>query len=370
MSVLLPDKIFTMKTKDIINYRLINQAIIYSKFKKPSEVVAHFGAIQSQDYPAARWATTYRTKKPDSQLLDTAFNEGGILRTHVMRPTWHFVAPEDIKWMIDLTGPRLIRVNEYYAKSVGVSKDMIKKGINIAVKALEGGNAFTREELKEIMLQGGFKAIDGRMVGHTLFQGEIEGFFCSGPIKNKKMSHMLLAERAPQAKGLDRDEALAELTNRYFRSHGPAQLQDYVWWSGLTTSDAKKGIEINNFKNEEVEGKKYWFIEKAKIMSAEPFAYLLPNYDEYAVAYKDRSAIFPPHSKSFYRKFEPFLGNSVIVNGTGVGGWRKDIQKGITTITVVPFRPLLKQEIALIREAVEQYGKFQNIPVTLQIYAG
>ncbi len=335
--------------------------------KSPQEVVSFFGAIQSQDYPAARWATAHRTKKPNAALVDEAYNNGDIIRTHVMRPTWHFVANEDIKWTIDLTGPRLIRINEYYAKSVGTNSEEMKKGIKVAVKAMEGGKSYTRQELQETMKEKGFKAIDNRMVGHTLFQGEIEGLFCSGPIKNKKMSYMLIDERAPKAKRLNKDEALAELARRYFQSHSPAQLQDYIWWSGLITSEAKRGIEMLGLKHFEIDGKKYFYSGTLKSDNPEPFAYLLPNYDEYAVAYKDRTAIFPHHSKDFYRKTEPFLGNTLIVNGIGVGGWRREVKKDTVNVAILLFAELSKKDMALVDQAVEEYGTFHGKKATYKL---
>ena len=203
------------------------------------------GAVQSQDYPGAKWAIGQRTRGATDAAFDEAFAQGRILRTHIMRPTWHFVMPADIRWMLALTAPRVNAVMAYYYRQMEVDETLIARAKPVFERALRGGKQLTRAELGTALEKAGIHATGVRL-GFIIGRAELDAVVCSGALRGKQHTWALLEERVPPAKRLDRDEAMRELTRRFFTSHGPAQLIDFVWWSGLTMADAKKELSWRN----------------------------------------------------------------------------------------------------------------------------
>jgi hypothetical protein len=282
-------------TLDIPRYRLHNQFLSQTNLTEPSQVVECLGAVQSQDYAGAKWALAQRLKNTTTDAaLEQGFNEGKILRTHILRPTWHFVAPQDIRWMLSLSAPRVHAVNGFMYRQQELDRASIKKSYAALEKALQGNKHLTRTELGSAFEEAGIKNASSIRLGYFLMSAELDGVICSGPRRGKQFTYALLEERAPEVKALTRQEALAELTRRYFVTRGPATLHDFTWWSGLTMADAKEGIDAvrSQFMSEEIDGKTYWFDNSVSpAQEKSPAAHLLPNYDEYFIGFKDRSAI-------------------------------------------------------------------------------
>ncbi len=229
--------------------------------------------------------------------IEQAFTDGAILRTHVMRPTWHFVSPGDIRWLLALTAPRVKAANAYYSRILEIDDALCKYCNDVLTKALIGGKQLTRSELVTVLQKAGIAAGNALRFTYIIMCAELDGIICSGARRGKQFTYALLDERISQARMLDHDEALAELTQRYFTSHGPATVQDFVWWSGLSVSEAKTGLEMasSQLMHDNVDGISYWFSSSTSSDNAlAQTAYLLPNYDEYIVGYTDRSAIFDP----------------------------------------------------------------------------
>src|SRR5688572_10872776 len=224
--------------------RLHNQHISQVGFRQPAEVVGWLGAVQAQDYAAAKWALALRAPGLTDADVDRALADGSILRTHVLRPTWHFVLPDDIRWMLALTAPRINALSAYYYRQMGLDDATFARSNDVLAKALQGGQQRTREELAAVLHQAGI--YNGELLAFTylMIRAELDGVVCSGARRGKQFTYALLDERAPQARQLTRDEALAELARRYFSGHGPATLADFVWWSGLTVTDARSGLEM------------------------------------------------------------------------------------------------------------------------------
>src|SRR6266566_3167547 len=282
-----------MTNLDIAHRRLHNQLISRQTFEKPSDVVQWLGAVQAQDFAGAKWALGLRIEGATDESIEQAFADGTILRTHVMRPTWHFVAPADIRWMLMLTAPRVNAANAYYYRRLELDDAIFTRSNAALVKALQGGKQLTRPELVSVLRRAGIAADDLLRFAHIIMHAELDGIICSGARRGKQFTYALLEERAPQARTLERDEALAELTRRYFTSHGPATLEDFVWWSGLTVSDATNGLAMvkTHFIQETIDGKTYWFAEMKQKNHSQQNVFLLPSYDEFTVGYKDRSAV-------------------------------------------------------------------------------
>src|SRR3989344_4573170 len=252
-----------MDRADILHQRLFNQGLSEKKFKNPYDAVKYLGAVQAQDYPAAKWGISLRLQNYSEQKIDEALNRGSILRTHVMRPTWHFVAPEDIKWMQMLTSPRVNKILGHYNRKLGLDEKLFTKTNSIISKALKNENFLTRTELSAVLKKHGIHK-QTQALAHIVSQAELDAVICSGPRKGKQFTYALIEERAPKVKEISQEKALEELVKRYFTSHGPATVYDFVWWSGLTMAETKKGIELakNALKSEIVENQTFWFSSK------------------------------------------------------------------------------------------------------------
>lgn len=318
--------------------RLENQRLASSGFKKAVEVVRWFGAVQAQDFNAAKWALGLRMRKGTDAVIEEAFNKGEILRTHVMRPTWHFVAPEDIRWLLELTAPRVnLKAGPNYRK-FELDAAVFKRSNKIFTKALQGGKHLMRSELKAALDRAGIDANDPVRLAHILLRAELDAVICSGPRIGKQFTYALLEERAPATKTLNRDEALAELTLRYFRSHAPATLQDFVWWSGLTVEDVKRGIaQVGTPRSARTK------------QSSTTSAHILPAFDEYFVAYKDRQVA--AGSLSTW----DVLGPTFIINGIAAGRWKRT---NSSEIEFNPSRALNESEKPALKQAVDRYRAY------------
>jgi hypothetical protein len=347
-----------MPTLSIPHIRLVNQQLLQTLLKTPKEVVSWMGAMQAQDYNMAKWAIGTRLPTSTNKQLEAALCKGSIVRTHILRPTWHFVAKEDIRWMLMLTAPRIKLALASYDKNIGLTKATVPKAHAVIREALEGGCHLTKQEIGEVLGAAGVEVRDNHMLGHILFHGELDGLVCSGAIKNKKQTYRLLEELAAPLKKFDKDRALEKLAERFFTSHAPATLQDFTWWSGLTGIDAKKVLEMvkPNFVSEEIEGDTYWLNNDFKGFEVDKnMAHLLPAFDEYVVSYKDRKAIFEHGYYSNVISTNGIFKPTVMVNGQVVGMWKRVVKGKKTTAQVELFKTLSKAAMSALAAEVEKF---------------
>jgi hypothetical protein len=301
-------------------------------------------------------------EKPVTEVeIEDAFNRGEIVRTHVLRPTWHFIAPDDIRWLLELTAPRVnVRCGPNYRK-YELDAPTFRRSNKILGKALEDRKHLTRAELKAALNRSGVTADDGIRLAHILLRAELDGVVCSGPRKGKQFTYALLDERVPPAKTLTRDEALATLARRYFASHGPATLHDYIWWSALTAGDARQSIELagTDLEKVAVNEKVYWtasddqYIKRSQELGLS--AHLLPAYDEYNVAYKDREAVLDRSSNMTTAKM---LGPTLMVDGKIAGTWQAVTNKNRLRFSLGKHRVFPKPEKVAVEEAMDRYASF------------
>lgn len=356
-----------MNTVDLISQRLRNQKLSSPHFRKPVDLVRWFGAVQSQDFEAAKWAIALRMRSATNDAIEDSFNGGAILRTHVLRPTWHFVTCDDIRWLLELTASRVNqRCGPNYRK-LGLDETVFKRSRKVLENALRTGKHLPRSELCRRLNESGVPANDTIRLAHILLRAELDAVVCSGQRIGKQFTYALFDERVTATKKIDRDEALAQLTRCYFRSHGPATLQDFSWWSGLSVSDAKRGVEIieRNLEKASVGEKTYWNLRSSK--AAPPslnVAHLLPVYDEFFVAYKDRQAIFDPQDGEPSLTSWDLLGPTVIIDGIAVGTWKRTPDK--KSIEMKFTRALKKTERTAVAQAASRYAEFLGLnPIAL-----
>ena len=359
-----------MKALDILQLRLSNTGLSASSFDSPEAVVKHLGAVQAQDFSAAKWAVGLRMQNATDVIVEKAFNEGKFLRTHVMRPTWHFVLPEDIRWMLQLTAPRIRRILGPYDQMLEITKKKLSQSQAEIKNALEGKKFLTRTELADILERKDMR-VRGQRLGHILMYAELDSLICSGPRRGKQFTYALLEERVPKYRKLSREESLAKLALKYFTSHGPAQTRDFAWWSGLSAKDSNQAVDSVQSKLSQtiLNGKAYYFSHetwarrqgsKNAFLDSDKQAFLLSIYDEYTIAYKDRSDL------SEKRDIERLIlmGNAltavIVLDGKVVGTWKRILKKDTVEINLNPFKKLDEVKLELVKKAAKHYGMFLN----------
>jgi hypothetical protein len=350
---------------DIVRHRLRNQRLASTEFKSPADVVAWLGAVQSQDFTGAKWGVGLRARGLTDADVNRAFDEGLILRTHVLRPTWHFVAPADIRWMLALTAPRVHARNAPYHRKYEIDSRLLARSRRAMERAIERGRQLTRPEIGAALGRAGI-VLDAMRLMFVVMHAELEAAICSGARRGKQLTYALLDERAPRARVLDRDEALAELTRRYFTSHGPATVRDYAWWSGLTMRDARLGVELakKTLASEVVDGLTCWHASKSDARRGRGSrAYLLPNFDEYLVAHQDRGWVVEsrPNAAAGTTEYPHHL----IIDGKLRGGWKRTFAARTAGVEVRPYRRLDKGEVLRVEKEVDRYSRFLGRPVAL-----
>ncbi len=360
----------------ITDIRTVNHQLEKPKFKNPKDVVTWMGAIQGQDYNMAKWAVGIRLKNGRLSDVEEALRKGEILRTHVMRPTWHLVAAEDIRWMQKLTGTRVKAIVESYsANYFEISPELHKQCYDLLGKILEGNNGLTKQEILEKMNQEGL-TIDTHQLGHQLAYGEADAFICSGVDKGKKATYALLDERVPFTPELTKEEALARLARNYFQSHSPASLADFVWWSGLPITEARQGIALmegeiiangltaykrvaDKLTIEKQPEQNLYVHSSCPVKPAKSKSiHLLPSFDEYLISYKDRTAALQldHHPKAFTNNgiFYPVI----VSNGKVIGNWKRTLKKNTVKVETSVFEPSYVLDEANLQKAISRYEKF------------
>ncbi len=350
-----------MTSDEIITRRLLNQRIAESEFREPAKLVSWMVAMQAQVWDMAKWAIGLRVTGSSNASIEMAFDEGLILRTHVMRPTWHFVSPADIRWLLKLTAPRVHAINAYQYRQTGLDAKKLHRGANLLAKALVDGKYLTRDELKTslnpIKLSG-----NGVQLACAMMYAELEGVICSGPRIGKQFSYALLDERVPNNKNITREDALAEFAKRYFQSRGPATIQDFSTWSGLSIKDIREGIEMlgSSLLKDRCDDKEYYFFDtELKDIKKLQSTFLMPDYDEYGMAYKHREAMVDPQVISMQKIAKDMAyTHFIIVEGKVAGTWKRSQSGKELTLETNYFVPLTKPKEQLVEKAMKKYLKF------------
>ncbi len=354
---------------DIALCRLFHQGIAKPAFEQPEQVVAHLGAIQAQDYPASLWAIGLRMAHSTQTLVEQAIANRLIVRTWPMRGTLHFVAANDVRWMLKLLTPKVISATAARQRQLEIDSQVLARSQALIIQALEGGKDLTRAELYQVLERGDIVPTGQRGI-HILGRLAQEGLLCLGSHRDKQSTFVLLDEWLPPSSAVKepaRDEALAELALSYFRGHGPATLPDFERWAGLKTSDARAGLETvkAQLRREEVDGQAYWLSQnQVNIPTEEVSVELLPGFDEYILGYKDRSAVLEPqYSQKIVPGGNGIFMPTIVSNGHVIGTWKRAIKKNKLVLTAVPFTTLSPAETEAFASAAARYGQFLNMPV-------
>ncbi len=285
----------------------------------------------------------------------------------MLRPTWHFVLPEDIRWMLELTGPRVRQVLGYYDRQLELDAPLLRRNRRRIARALAGGNHLTRLELKAVL----DVPADTQRLAHIVMHAELDGIVCSGALRGKQHTYALVEERAPDARELSRDEALAELTLRYFTSHGPATVKDFHWWSSLTQADIRRGLEAvgDRLRQDVVRGVTFWSDAAAPTARLAPnTVHLLHGYDEYVVGYTESKPLLHSSDARFVLPRGQVTFNSlVLLDGRVAGQWKRTAMKDAVRLDIVLRVPFDAAQRDALEAAAQRYGAFVGSPVRVSV---
>jgi hypothetical protein len=356
-----------MPRLNISHQRLHNQSIALPRFEQPSDVVAWLGAVQAQDYPGSLWAIGLRMRNAVEGAVEQAVANRTIIRTWPMRGTLHFVAAADVRWMLDLLAPRVVAGLARRHQQLELDELTFSKSRKLFVRVLRGRRQLTRTAMYEVLERANISTAGQRGI-HILGRLALDGVVCFGAREGKQQTFALLDEWVPSVETRPREEALAELARRYFSSHGPATLRDFVWWSGLRMGDARTALELakTHLGTETIGEQTYWFASIVRTVRNLPQrVHLLPPYDEYTVAYKDRSAVLNRLHARLASSGNGILYPSIVVDGQVVGTWKRELNKGQLVLRPGLFARLNKSETRELVSAASRYGDFLGLPVVL-----
>ena len=360
-----------MKPLEIALRRLRNSRLTGTGFTTPEEAVGWHLAMQSQDYGPAKWSIGQRSKGLTDRDLDDALAAGSIVRTHVLRPTWHFVARDDLRWLLALSGPRVQQGNAGRYRELGLDARTRARAEKVIVSALEGGNRLTRKEIAAVLDDAGIDR-SGQRMPYFLSHCELEAVIGSGGLAGKQQTYALLDERVPKGRRFDRDEALVELMRRYLASHGPATVKDMSWWSGLTMTDLRKARELlgDEVRSEQLDGMVLWSI--ASDDTPPPSvrgAHLLQTYDELVVGFTESRFFGNPGGEKARAAWgdRTFPSGLLLLNGLIGGHWRRTIERQSIRVEVHLYEEPRRGATRAVEAAAEDLGLFFDLPVTLDV---
>jgi hypothetical protein len=362
-----------MNAKEIARRRIGNSRLTGDRFGAPEEVVRWHLAMQAQEYGPAKWSIGQRSKSVTDADVDAAITEGAIVRTHVLRPTWHFVARDDIRWLLALSGPRVQQGNAGRCRQLELDARTLTRAEKLVTSALEGGSRLTRDELatefdRQKLDRG------GQRLPYLLMHCELVGLIGSGGREGKQQTYALLDERIPaDPRPRDRDDALVELVRRYLTSHGPATVKDLSWWSGLTMTDIRHALDLlgEEVANDEVDGLSLWSSssERSRRPPAAGGAHFLQTYDELVVGYTESrfhgEAVGDLARQAWNDRAYPT--GVFLLRGRVFGHWRRTIDPKRIRIAIHTYADPTAADERALEAGAKRLGHFVGLPVEIEI---
>lgn len=351
-----------MKNDEIAYLRLYNQKLSGNKKYSPLEIAGWMGALQAQDYNMVKWAFGARMQEDaKKETVDNAINNSEIIRTHLLRPTWHFVSAENFLWLHGLTSPRLRSSMKSRHDSLGLDKILLEESNRIISQALKGGKHLTKDELGALLKSEGLST-DNNRLSHMLYWAELSGIVCSGRQTGNKPTYTLISEIFTEFKYSSKEEYCGMLAMKYFTSHGPATVKDFAWWSGLSSSDIKMGIaragdHLVNFRANETE---YLTGKNSDFGGDTQPVLLLPAYDEYLISYADRRVVITSINKAKVISSNGIFRPVLIINGKVAGLWKPSTKKETIFVSILLFNSVTRSLRSKIEDAASHYGIFNG----------
>ena len=348
--------------QEIARLRRANQRIAAADATSALDVASTLGALQGQDTLGSLWAIGLRLHEATEGRIEEEVARGALVRTWPMRGTLHLIPAIDAPWMLALLAPRAVAQAAGRARALGLDDTAFARARTLVSDALAGGRACSRQGLYDLFDAGGVSS-DGQRGQHIIRRLAQEGLICHGPRDGKQPALMLLADRVPNGVAKSREEALGELSRRYFTSHGPATVQDFMWWSGLTSVDAKSGLaSAAGLVEAKVGPTSYWMAPGEHEGTMLPSVDLLPAFDEYLIGYRDRGAVLDPeHAEHVCPGSNGMFMPMIVVNGRIEGIWKRTLRARSVVVSPSPFRRLVASEKRLLSDAADRYGRFLGL---------
>jgi hypothetical protein len=352
-----------LRIAEIRRRRLFSQQLASPRFTKAGELVQWMGAVQAQDLPGARWAVGLRLRSASESDIEDAVVARTIVRTWPMRGTLHYVPAGDARWMLRLLTPRVLARSAGRYRELELDAKALQRAARVLTRAM-AGRALTRAEAYEALGRGGVSP-EGQRGIHVLGHLAQQGLVCLGPRRGKQPTFVLLEEWLPRSRDPSREEALATLAERYFASHGPATLHDFAWWAGLLLKDAEAAVAAAGSKvtSEVHEGRRLFSSSAARAprTAARTLALLLPAWDEYLVAYKDRGAALAAAAPPLGDRAYAFGSPLVVIDGQARGTWRRTLAGSTARVAVTFWDPVTRDEERAVVAAARRYGRFLGL---------
>lgn len=341
--------------------RLHAQGLDAPRFTSASDVVRHLGCVQSQLHDMGLWAVARRTNGLTKAELDAAFARGDFLRTHVLRPTWHFVDPTDIHWLLEVTAPRIRQLMSSSLNTIGLTPEHLDRCADVIVEALTDGEPRTRAELGEALGAAGLEHA-GQLI-HIAMHAEISALIVNGPMRGKQHTYVLLDSVVTAPPSQPRDELLALVARRYARGHGPYREKDLAWWTSLTLTESRRAIELAGLRPIDVDGQRYWAHDEPVETTPAP-AMLLSNFDEYVSYARDDAdyALFDGTPEEMMRST-----GLLAIGGQLAGTWTRTLKSKTVEIVVRPSPRVTPAIRGAIESDAEAFGRFVGRDPELQI---
>lgn len=360
----------------VLRARLLHQGLATAPSASVVDVVRHLGAVQSQELSPAKWSLGARAAGSTVADVDAALASGAIVRTHVLRPTWHFVDARDLRWLQALTGHRVVTGMASWERKLGLDAKTFARSERVIAKALRGGAHLTRQDLGALLAKDGIMNSESNRLAHLVMHAELEAVICSGVPRGKQQTYALVDERVPPDEGPRGDAALAELARRYFTSHGPATLRDFRWWSSLRAADAARAVALCGpsagsgqacLVETEHAGLRLWGPAAPPAAARRsPRAHLMQGYDEYLVAHSDTKAFYGGYLPPQLRKGETTGTHAAVLDGRVIAHshWRDG--RDALRITLQPRRAITDAEAKTLAQAAGRMGAFLGKDVVVE----
>lgn len=362
-----------MDDADLLRWRLASHRLTGPGFAPAPDagaaVVRWLAAVQSQDHEPALWSLARRACDLGRRDLAAAFEAGGFLRTHVLRPTWHYVPPEELRPLLALTGPRVAAGCAARWRELELPAPLRVRATDVMAGAIAERGPLTRAELQLVLEAAGISTV-GQRLPHLLMYAELEAVLCSGGVRGRQHTWALVDDRTPAARPFDREETLRSTTLQFVRSHAPVTERDLAWWSGLALRDVRHGLELARPAAAvlEVGGRRFWYVEEPPPpRSGGPAVHLVQSYDEFLVGYSDSRDLVDPAGFAKHMPRAALLGPSLLVDGTLAGRWRRTLGPAHVEIEVTPFRSLESPVRAALEEEARRFAAFVAAPFRLSV---
>lgn len=353
-----------MEPSEVLLSRLAVQHLTSSPSPRAAEAVRRLTCVQSQERDHAFWSLGLRSRASTYAAVRAEHDSGAFVRTHILRSTWHFVAPEDLRWIQSLTAPRVEQSIGTYLRRDSIDEPLIARTFRVLAGCLAGQNVLTRNEIAARFQVAGLPA-KGLAFTHLIMLAELRALVCGGPMAGVHHTYGLVDELIPPSRERPREEALVELAHRFFGGHGPACLKDFTRWSSLTVADARTALtELEadgRLQRGEVSGIPHWSDAAVAERTTRPrVGLLLPEYDEVTLSYPQVN--FPVAHDLPTNESDPWW-TTVLVDGTRVGSWKRTLARDRVTVAMRLSPSVTADQSAAIDEGVERLGRFLGLVV-------